>query len=171
MRATVSTDLLLRFLHATPKQQAAIERILGGQALPNPERSPPPANETSQAAPPKAPEPDQESLSLAAKVLELLTALDPDNRLRKAPPIKVFNLYYRQRLGPAEIARKCNCDRSLIYDRLATIQEKVPWTPEQLQDVAPHVEAMQEALTDSRAEDIYRKGAAYGDEDGSQGDD
>ena len=31
--------------------------------------------------------------------LKLLTALDPDNRLRKAPPIKVFNLFYRQGLG------------------------------------------------------------------------
>ena len=128
-----------------------------------------PANETSQAPPPKPPEPDQESLSLAARVFQLLSALDPDNRLRKAPPIKVFNLYYRQRLGPAEIARKCDCDRSLIYDRLAAIQEKVPWTPEQLREVSPHVEAMQEALTDSRAEGIYRNGAVYGEDDDNPG--
>ena len=171
MRATVSTDLLLRFLYATPKQQAAIVRILGGEAVPPAERSPPPANEAAQAAPPKAPEPDQESLSLAAKVLELLTALDPDNRLRKAPPIKVFNLYYRQRLGPAEIARKCKCNRSVIYVRLAAIRAKVPWTPEQLREVSPHVEAMEEAFADPRAKGIYRKGAAYGDEGDNQGDD
>ena len=160
MRETFPTRLLLQLLQATPEKLAAIERFLGGQPLPEPQPSPPPV-----------PVPDAANLSLAAKVFQLLTALDPGNRLRKAPPIKVFNLYYRQRLGPAEIARKCNCDRSLIYDRLATIQEKVPWTPEQLQDVAPHVEAMEEALTDSRAEGIYRKGAAYGDEDGNQGDD
>ena len=122
-------------------------------------------------SPREPPEPDQAERSIAAKVFELLTALDPDERLRKAPPIKVFNLYYRQRLGVAEIARKCNCDRSLIYDRLTAIQEKVPWTPEQLHEVSPHVEAMQEALTDSRAEGIFRKGAVYGEEDDHQGDD
>ena len=127
-----------------------------------------PANEASQAALPEPPQPDEPNLSLAAKVFELLTALDPGNRLRKAPPIKVFNLYYRQRLGAAEIARKCNCNGSLIYDRLAAIQAKVPWTPQQLQDVSPHVEAMQESLTDSRAKGIYRKGAAYGGEDDNQ---
>ena len=44
----------------------------------------------------------------------------------------------------------------------------LPWTPQQLQDVSPHVEAMQEALTDSRAKGIYRKGAAYGGEDDNQ---
>ena len=64
-----------------------------------------------------------------------------------------------------------NCDRSLVYDRLAAIQEKLPWTPEQLREVSPHVEAMQEALTDSRAEGIFRKGAVYGEEDDHQGDD
>jgi hypothetical protein len=111
------------------------------------------------------PEVEEPNLSLAAKVFELLTALDPGSRLRKAPPIKVFNLYYRQCMGAAEIARKCNCDRSLIYDRLAAIQRKVRWPPEQLREVSPHVEAMQDAVRDSRARRIYRKGAASGDED------
>ena len=130
-----------------------------------------PADEASQAAPPEPSQPDEPNLSLAAKVFELLTALDPDSRLRKAPPIKVFNLYYRQRLEPAEIARLCHCNRSLVFNRLATIRKKVRWSPQQLQEVSPHVEVMQDALTDSRAEGIYRKGAAYGNEDDNQGDD
>jgi hypothetical protein len=153
--------------------EAAMERFEGELAgvrkdLADWQKNPGPANEAGQAALPEPSQPDEPNLSLAAKVFELLTALDPGNRLRKAPPIKVFNLYYRQRLGAAEIARKCNCNRSLIYDRLAAIQAKVPWTPQQLQDVSPHVEAMQEALTDSRAKGIYRKGAAYGGEDDNQ---
>jgi DNA-directed RNA polymerase specialized sigma24 family protein len=114
---------------------------------------------------PQFPSVGQKELSLAAKVFELLTALDPENRLRKAPLIKVFNLYYRQGLQPAEIARICHCNRSLIFNRLATIREKLPWTPQQLQELSPQVEAMQNALTDSRAKGIYRKGAAYGEED------
>jgi hypothetical protein len=120
---------------------------------------------TAQTTSPREPpEPDQAERSIAAKVFELLTALDPDNRLRKAPPIKVFNLYYRQRLEPAEIARVCKCHRSLIFDRLAAIQDKLSWTPQQLQDLSPQVEAIQRALSDSRAKDIHRKSAVYGDE-------
>jgi len=109
------------------------------------------------------PEPDQESRGIAAKVFELLTALDPDKRLRKAPPIKVFNLYYRQRLEPADIARICKCHRSLIFHRLAAIQAKLPWTPQQLRELSPQVEAMHDALTYSQAKDIHRKSAVYGD--------
>jgi len=110
-------------------------------------------------------EPEQESRGIAAKVFELLTALDPDNRLRKAPPIKVFNLYYRQRLEPAEIARICKCHRSLIFDRLVAIQKKLPWTPQQLRELPPQVEAMHQALSDSNAKVIHRKSAVYGDGD------
>jgi hypothetical protein len=75
---------------------------------------------------PEPPEPAQPERSIAAKVFELLTALDPDNRLRKAPPIKVFLLRFRKNLSRAEIARVCHCDKSLVALRLKTIQEKLP---------------------------------------------
>jgi hypothetical protein len=116
--------------------------------------------------PPAPPEFELEERSIAAKVFALLSALDPVSRLRKATPLRVFNLYYRQRLQPAEIARICKCDRSLIFDRLASIRASVPWTPEQLHEVSPHVEAMEEAFTDSRAREIRRQRAVYGDEPG-----
>lgn len=106
-----------------------------------------------------------EELSLAAKVLQLLRALDPEQRLRKAPPLKVFNLFYQKRLPCSEIARICNCDRTLVYDRLAAIRAQLPWTPQQLQEVSAMVEALEDALRDSRARAIYRKGAVYGEED------
>lgn len=107
---------------------------------------------------------EEPSPSLAAKVFELLT-VDPDSRLRKAPPIKVFLLRFRQNLSRAEIAHICRCDKSLVAVRLKTIQEKLPWRPQQLRELSAHVEAMQDAISDSRARRIYRKGAASGDED------
>jgi len=151
--------------------KAAMERFEGKLAgvrkdLANWQKSPWPANEAGQAAPPEPSQPDEPNLSLAANVFELLTALDPDNRLRKAPPIKVFLLRYRQNRSRTEIARTCRCDKSLIALRLRTIQEKLPWQPQQLQQMSAQVEAMQDAVSDSRARRIYRKGAAYGDEDG-----
>ena len=128
-----------------------------------------PANEAEQSPPPHPTEPDQETLSIAAKVFELLSALDPASRLRRAPPIKVFLLRFRQNLSLSDIARACGCARSLVALRLRTIREKLPWRPQQLRELSAHVEAMQEAVSDSRASSIYRKGAVYGGEDGDGG--
>jgi hypothetical protein len=104
-----------------------------------------------------APE-DKTQLGIAAKVFQLLTALDPENKIRKAPPIKVFLLRYRQNLDPVEIARRCRCDRSLIFVRLKAIEQKLPWKPHQLRELSSHVEALQATLSDSRARKIYRRG-------------
>ena len=117
-----------------------------------------------EGTPPSDAGPDHEAPGIAARVFQLLTALDPDNRLRKAPPIKVFNLFYRQGLPPGEIARKCRCHRTLVFRRLTAIEKQLPWKPEQLRQVSAHVEAMEEAVRDSRASRLYRKGALEGDE-------
>ena len=125
---------------------------------------------TAETTPPPEPaELDQAERSLAAKVFELLTALDPDSRLRKAPPIKVFLLRYRQNRSLSEIARICGCGKSLVALRLKSLQEKLPWQPQQLRELSAHIEAIQDALSDSRARRIYRKGADYGEEEGGEG--
>jgi len=126
-----------------------------------------PGDKTARGAPLAPPQFELEDRSLAAKVLELLTALDPDNRVRKAPPIKVFLLRFRQNLSLSQIARMCDCGKSLVALRLQVIRKKLPWQPQQLREMSAQVEAMQDALTDSRARSIYRKGSAYGDEDDS----
>lgn len=115
-----------------------------------------------------APEPAPANANLAAKVFQLLTALDPDNRLRKAPPIKVFLLRFRQNLSLSQIARICDCGKSLVALRLQAIREKLPWQPMQLREMSAQVEAMQDAVSDSRARSIYRKGAIYGGEAGDE---
>ncbi len=109
--------------------------------------------------------------AVAAKVFQLLNALDPSSRWRRAPPITVFLLHYRRNLSCAAIARECNCAKSLVKLRLQTIREKLPWKPQQLRELSAQVEAMQEALSDSRARRIYRKGAVYGEEEGEGGPD
>jgi hypothetical protein len=192
MRESLPTRLLLMLVEATPDKLAAVERFLADQTVPVTKRTSPPegdpasrklrasvegdpssgnfcirvapANEASPGAVPEPIEPSRETLSLAGKVFELLTALDAGGRIRKAPPIKVFNLYYRQGLQPGEIARKCGCDPSVVFDRLKAIKKHLPWTPEQLREVSSQVEAMEDAVRDSRAKDIYLKGAFSGDE-------
>jgi hypothetical protein len=52
----------------------------------------------------------------------------------------------------------------VVFDRLKAIKKRLPWTPEQLREVSSQVEAMEGAIRDSRAKDIYLKGAFSGDE-------
>jgi hypothetical protein len=154
--------------------EAAMERFEGKLAgvrkdFADWQKSPGPANQAGQAAMPEPSQPDEPNLSLAVKVFQLLTALDPDKRLRKAPPIKVFLLRFRQNRSRSQIARICHCDKSLVALRLKTIQKKLPWEPRQLREMSAHVEAMQDAVSDSRARRIYRKGALSGHEEGDEG--
>jgi hypothetical protein len=162
MNASLPSALLLRLIHAPPEKLAAVERVLDGEAFPDCQQRPPLANETTQAPPHQSIGPDQETLSIAAKVFELLTALDPDSRFRKAQPIKVFLLHFRQNFSRSQIARVCGCSRTLVAERLRRIREKLPWQPHQLRELSGHVEAMEDAVSDSRARRIYRKGAVCG---------
>jgi hypothetical protein len=102
---------------------------------------------------------------MAAKVFQLLEALKPPNRRIKAAPINVFLLRYRKNLSFSEIARECKCARSLVALRFKAIKQKLPWQPQQLRELSAHVEAMQDALTDSRARKIHPRSLIYGDED------
>ena len=130
-----------------------------------------PANESIQSPSPQSAEPDQETLTIAAKVFELLGALDPGKRLRKAPPITVFLLRFRRNFSLSQIARACECGKSLVAVRLKAIRKNLPWQPQQLRELSAHVEAVHEAMSDSRARRIYRKAALYGDgeEEGQEG--
>jgi hypothetical protein len=128
-----------------------------------------PATGGCQAAPPHSTNPDPETLGIAAKVFQLLSALNPDKRLRKAPLLTVFLLRFRKNLSRSEIAHECDCGTALMSLRLRAIQQKLPWRPQQLRELSAQVEAMQDALQDSRARRIYRKGAVYGDEEKEQG--
>ena len=154
--------------------EAAMERFEGKLAgvrkdLADWQKSPRPADEAGQVGPPEPSPPNEPNLSLAAKVFELLTALDPDNRIRKAPPLKVFLLHFRQNHSRSQVARVCGCSQTLVAERLRSIRQKLPWQPHQLRALSAHVEAMQETLADSRARRVYRKGAVYGDEEGDEG--
>src|SRR5208282_1902731 len=161
---TFPINLLKQVLDSTLEQQAAIERILDGRPLESAEcgvRS----TEFKRGRADGVSQPDEPNLSMAVKVLELLTALDPDSRLRKAPPIKVFLLRFRQNLSRAAIAGVCGCSESLVAIRLRAIEAKLPWHPQQLRELSAHVEAMEDAVSDSRARRIYRRGAICGDEE------
>jgi hypothetical protein len=118
------------------------------------------------ARPPAGPptEPAAAARSDAAKLFELLHALDPSYRWRKASPMKVFLLRFVENCSFWQIGYKCHCSKALVARRLKQIHSKVSWTPQRLGELAGYVEAIEDALSDPRARRIYRKGAVYGEE-------
>lgn len=162
MRESLPAKLLLQLLQATPEQLAAIQRILDG---------PPAADQAEQPGLVESPQPEMARLSSAAKIIQLLEALRSRKRRAKAAPVDVFLLRYRQNLSRRQIARECKCSESLIAQRLRSIRRNLPWQPRQLHELSPHVEAMQTTLSDPRARNLYRKGAAYGSEEHTEAED
>ncbi len=159
MRESLPTDVLVAMSCASDEQMAQIREVLHLPKAPVAG-----ADEDAEAAPLGSGEGSDSGRRIAAKVFELLDALDSAQGLRKAPLLKVFNLYYRQDLAPAEIARRCECDRTLVFARLRTIKERLPWRPQQLRELSAQVEAMEASVRESRARHIHRKAAIEGDE-------
>jgi hypothetical protein len=164
MRESLPGKLLVALLQASPEQMAAIEHILFGAEVQRALA----ITELPPSTPSEPEEPSDRGSGIAAKVFELLDALDSARRLRKAPLLKVFNFHYRQGLDPSEIARMCGCHRSLVFARLETLRKQLPWKPHQLCEVSPHVEALEDAVRESRASHIYRKAAIEGDEESDE---
>jgi hypothetical protein len=184
-KLTASQRLLAQQLSADPQQNPAASPLRAPAGSPRPgalaatiEGDPAsgsfcirvaPANAGSRSLPPPSAGPGPETEGIAAKVFQLLGALNPDSGMRKAPLITVFLLRFRKNLSRSEIAHECKCGTSLVSLRLRAIQQKLPWRPQQLRELSAQVEAMQDALNDSRARRIYRKGAVYGGQDEEQG--
>ena len=116
------------------------------------------------------PEPEDASGEMEArKWWALAKAMDGGGRARKAALFTVFRLCV-DGLSPAQIARQCRCDRTLIFARLKTLRSKLGCNPADLRRFSAHFQAMEDALADSRARRIHRPSAVYGDEETEPGE-
>jgi hypothetical protein len=105
------TDLLLRLMNATPEQIAAVREILG-------------LGEEFECEP--------ASDDVAREVFDVIRRIELPARDRKAPLVKVFQLYYVDGLTAATVAKKCRCSRRLIVIRLQQLSRKLGRKPSQL---------------------------------------
>jgi hypothetical protein len=103
----------------------------------------------------------------ARGLFALVKQLDSENPVRKAPIIQVFRLYCVDGLSRAEVARRCGCVESLVTLRLHAIEKKLGRKPSELRLISSQFERIEDSLSDSRAREIYRVGAAEieGEED------
>src|SRR5213075_1557111 len=98
------------------------------------------------------------------KAILLVKASDAAQGARKVSLYTVMRLYCFDCLTASQIARKCGSARSMIYDRIAELRQKLRRDPAELRQYSAHFEPMEESLSDPRAKRIHRKTAAYGDE-------
>ena len=107
---------------------------------------------------------------VARQLFALVEELEGEGKWRKAPVTKVFHLYCVKGLSRAEVAKGCGCVPALVTLRLKLIEGKLGRKPIELRQLSPQFEEIEESLSDSRAQNIYRKGAIYGDsQDDEQG--
>jgi hypothetical protein len=164
MRATVPTELLLRFLQATPEQQAAIERILGwsgteGTALTTMTEGTHPPTPEAWARPAAA------ELGRVFRLFSELLAMGSD---MKAPPARVFDLMVFRKLTKAETAVACKCAASLITKRVALIEAHFSMPVEELLAFASDLKERQRTVKGDR---YAKKARGPAPEDAQQYDD
>ncbi len=111
------SELLLRFLLATPEQQAAIERILGW-----------PGERGSDHWAVSGHQGDGK----VGQVFRLFGELLGMGTELKASPARVFDLMVFKKWTKAETAVECKCAASLITKRVALIEEHFQMPMEQL---------------------------------------
>ena len=111
------------------------------------------------------PEPkDSVGEDVARQTIALAKALNSAQRFRKAPLYTVFLLYCAEELSAEQIARRCGCARSVVFTRLKLLRQKLGRHPAELRQYAAHFESIEQSLSDPRARNIYRKGAAPADD-------
>jgi hypothetical protein len=134
MRAVISTDLILRLIHATPEQYASVERVLGISG--------------SDGWTPAATDDE------ARKLFALLKSLESEASYNKAPVTRVFLLYCHESLSRKQVAKACGCSVSLVKERLKTIERKLGRKVSELRNLALDFDGVAEPVADSRARRI-----------------
>jgi hypothetical protein len=141
---SISAELLERLARSTSKEIAAIERFLGITTN-NGKRKMEPASD-----------------GVAVTLFALVNALESETNYRKAPVIRVFDLYCAKSLTRRKVAKACRCSLALVKIRLKAIQNKLGRKPAELRTLSSEFERIADSLRDSRASRINRERAIYG---------
>jgi hypothetical protein len=107
---------------------------------------------------------DSVSEETARQLLALVKRFDEEHRFRKAPLYLVFLMYCSEGLTVKEIARDCECGRTLVFRRLRLLKKLLGRHPAELRQYFAHFARIEASLSDPRARKIYRKGAINGSE-------
>jgi hypothetical protein len=105
------------------------------------------------------PPPDTKAESAAKAAFALLGRLDSQTSRCKAPLPVVMRLYCLDGLEADQIATRCRCARSLVYNRLQALRKELGCHPAALRQHSAHLDQLRESLSDSRARHIRTRAA------------
>lgn len=111
------------------------------------------------------PQPKDVDEDLATRAFALVRQLESDQPTKPPSALTVFRLYCIDQLTPAQIARKCRCDRSTVRRRLQLIESRTGTSPDRLRKVSAHLDKLEAGIADSRAAHIHRKSLIYDADD------
>jgi hypothetical protein len=151
MRAAIPTDLMLRYLSATPEQHAAIDRfLLAGQK----------PGVRCQELEPESEDGGPSKADVARQAFALLQKLELDAPLKAPSVLTVFRLYCVDDYSADRVARKCRCAKGTVMSRLRFIEDVTKTKPEEFRAVSSHLQQMDDEYNASGAREIYRRGLA-----------
>ena len=104
---------------------------------------------------PMASQPTDESL--AQQVFALIEKLESGRRLKSPSVMEVFRLYCIMGKSTEQIVDICHCAKGTVINRLDAIRRVTGKNPKELQAFSPHLQRIEESITDSRAKYIHRK--------------
>jgi hypothetical protein len=94
----------------------------------------------------------------ARQAFALIQQLDASPAFAKPPSaLTVFRLYCMEELSAERIARKLGCSKGTVINRLNLIRQKTGSDPGALRKFSPHLQSLEETLTDPRAARIRRR--------------
>jgi hypothetical protein len=126
-----------------------------------------PAGELFARFSPDAKEPVPESV--ARQIFALVEKLEGGKRMKEPSPLKVFMLYCGRELTAQQVAVECGCAKGTVVSRLKMIRNATGVDPDKLRAYSPHLQNIEEDITDSRAKRIHRKATVDApDDDGDE---
>ena len=161
MRAAIPTDLMLRYLSATPEQHAAIDRFLLAGQKPGIRRQELEPELLAEGHHEEPPAPVSEDV--ARQAFALLQKLELDAPLKAPSVLTVFRLYCVDGYSADRVARKCRCAKGTVMSRLRFIEDVTKTKPEDFRAVSSHLHQMDDEYNASGAREIYRRGLANDD--------
>jgi hypothetical protein len=114
------------------------------------------------------PQPEDEEQDIADRAFALIQQLEYKEARKRPSVVTVFRMYCVDGLGMPVIARRCNCTRTTVKQRLKLIEAKTGMKPDQLRKLSAHFEKAESTLNDSRAAHIHRKNLIYDEDDSNE---
>jgi DNA-directed RNA polymerase specialized sigma24 family protein len=130
--------------------------------------------EVRHLAPAIAPGEEEESPvseDVARSAFALLQKLELDAPLKSPSVLTVFRLYCVDGHSANQVARKCRCAKGTVMSRLRFIEAVTKTRPEEFRAMSAHLQRVDDELKASGAREIYRRGLARPDADGSTEED